>query len=209
MPIKLLQFAVLFFFIYASGLQNKCTKDPRSPAQPWAILHLLSVTEPAFPKETFDPINPSLTFGWDFWTSGIHKGLLESSAMSAVYRQIHCTQPTPRTWACPGAVDLLSSLCWADYSWEWAELTYLKSTALMVHMLTICVVCGSETWPFPLIFDQWLCLIKRNFTPWHSPASLRCRGRGGMIRTVMKTETEQILIWNTKREKAIYSRSTK
>lgn len=31
-------------------------------------------------------------------------------------------------------------------------LTCPKSTALMVQVLTICVVCGSEIWPFPFIF---------------------------------------------------------
>lgn len=88
-PMELLQFAVLLFFC-ASGLPNKCTKDHPSPAQPRAILYLLSVTEPAFPRENFDPTKPeSLTFGWDFWTSGLHKGLPQNWKVQPLLRRTH------------------------------------------------------------------------------------------------------------------------
>lgn len=166
--IKLLHFAVLLFFSCASGLQNKCTKDHASTA--------MSNTSPpschraSFPKGNFWS---NKTWVWHLVGTFGHLAYTRvcwNAQLCLQCTDIHCTQPTQCTWACPGAVDLLC-LGWTDYSWEWAEMTCPKSTALMVQVLTICVLCGSEIWHFPFIFDQWLCLIKRNFTPWHTSAS--------------------------------------
>lgn len=187
-PIKRQQ---LQFCSSLSVLQVCKTSAPKinpSKAQPWAILHPPSCHRASFPK---GKLWSNKTWVWHLVGTFGHLAYIRvcwNAQLCLQCTDIHCTQPTQSTWACPGAVDLLC-LCWTNYSWEWAEMTCPKSTALMVQVLTICVVYGSEIWPFPFIFDQWLCLTKRNFVPWHTLAS-----------QVRATETEQTLIWSTERE---------
>lgn len=80
----------------------------------------------------------------DIWLAQGSATELESSATSTAHTQINCTQHRRYTWACPQAGDLLC-LCLTDDSCECNDLTCPKSTAFIAHVLTICVVCDSET----------------------------------------------------------------
>lgn len=112
-PIKLLKFSVLLFFIYASGLQNKCTKDPPSPAQPRAILHLFPVTEPDFPRENFVLIKPEFDI-WlgllDIWHTQGSAGKLShvcSVQTSTAHSPHSAPEPVQEQWiycACAGQI---------------------------------------------------------------------------------------------------------
>lgn len=82
---KLLLYAV---FSLLSVLQVRKTTLHQSSTLPSTPMSntLPPDTQPAFPRENFDPIkSESLIFGCDFWTSGLHKGLPQSWELCSVH----------------------------------------------------------------------------------------------------------------------------
>lgn len=179
MPIKLLQFAVLLFFICASALQNKCTKDPRSPAQPWAILHLLSVTEPAFPRENFDPIKPEFDI-WlgllDIWHTQGSAGKL-SHVCSVQTDPLHTAHTAHLSLSRSSGFTVQPVLGTLSMGMGWADTSQKHCT----HGTHVDHMCSVWQWDLALSLNIWsvTLLNQEEFYTLAQPSITALQGPGG------------------------------
>lgn len=96
-------------------------------------------TQPAFPRENFDPIiSESLIFGRDFWTSGLHKGLPQTWELYSVHTDWLHTAHLSLSRSTGFTVRVQNRFTWMSWS-DMSQKHHIHSTCVD-HMC--CVTVG-------------------------------------------------------------------